>query len=610
MDRMTCPSCRRKFPIPANNAATCPACKTPIAITFRPARPAKVQDAEANKKATLFAFLTGGGVLTLLLIGAYFLATAKRSPNRPPLPPIAAAPLPNNRPPLAIAPAAEAPTTPVAEVDPMEPAKAPMPKFRPFTPADAGPLALDVPEDRKGLKKVVRDVSGVSPESVQAAIRKGVQYLATTNAAWLNQNQRLGVIALGGLTMMECKVQYNEPVLQKAADLTRALALSSDQTYDIALAILFLDRLANDRDKVLIQTLGARLIAGQESGGGFGYKCPILSPAETTQLLLFAQKTRPRPAPAPLDDADKKPEPTRGTNAPIVASDPLDPFAKGDPNKGMNADPTPAPPATDGDLVAQPPKIRPKNRLAGAGTIRLEKAPVAVASMSPRLLQIPLVANQGRDKHQLVLTFPEAAPTDHSNLQFAVLGLWVARRHGVAADRALFLADAHMRKMQLADGRWPYKEVHPSETMTCAGMMSLAMGHAAYQSHPGALAQALTNDLQIQHATRSLANYVSDPKDDATKDVPIVSVFFLWSVERVAVLFNLPTIEGKDWYGWGAQSLLKHQAANGSFATATYPGSAPQIDTCFALLFLVRSNLVQDISEYIQLQTPLPPRRK
>src|SRR4029077_7852409 len=43
---------------------------------------------------------------------------------------------------------------------------------------------------------------------------------------------------------------------------------------------------------------------------------------------------------------------------------------------------------------------------------------------------------------------------DNSNTQFAILGLWVARRHGAPVDKALAQTAAHFRGSQNADGGW------------------------------------------------------------------------------------------------------------------------------------------------------------
>src|SRR6202035_4448250 len=84
--------------------------------------------------------------------------------------------------------------------------------------------------------------------------------------------------------------------------------------------------------------------------------------------------------------------------------------------------------------------------------------------------------------------------------------------------------------------------------------------------------------------------------------MPIIDMYYLWSMERVAVLYNLPTIDGKEWYPWGAEILLNNQRSDGSWNGGGSPGSAPTVDSCFALLFLSQANLAKDLSSKLQLQ--------
>ncbi len=48
-------------------------------------------------------------------------------------------------------------------------------------------------------------------------------------------------------------------------------------------------------------------------------------------------------------------------------------------------------------------------------------------------------------------------------------------------------------------------------------------------------------------------------------------------------------------------SWSAHQANDGTWQSVPYPGRSPTVDTCFALLFLKRSNLVQDLTDNLQL---------
>jgi hypothetical protein len=72
--------------------------------------------------------------------------------------------------------------------------------------------------------------------------------------------------------------------------------------------------------------------------------------------------------------------------------------------------------------------------------------------------------------------------------------------------------------------------------------------------------------------------------------------YFLWSVERLAMCLGLQTINKKDWYSWGANILLASQANDGQWRGQFSRGGA---DTCFALLFLARSNLAKDLTAHL-----------
>jgi hypothetical protein len=59
------------------------------------------------------------------------------------------------------------------------------------------------------------------------------------------------------------------------------------------------------------------------------------------------------------------------------------------------------------------------------------------------------------------------------------------------------------------------------------------------------------------------------------------------------MVYGLKKIGNKDWYAWGSEILLANQDADGSWR-GSY--SAGGVDTCFALLFLRRSNLCGDLT--------------
>jgi len=199
---------------------------------------------------------------------------------------------------------------------------------------------------------------------------------------------------------------------------------------------------------------------------------------------------------------------------------------------------------------------------------------------------------------------------DNSNTQFALLGLWAAQRHRVPIGKSVALAEKHFRTTQDKGGTWFYSgrgNVSPWPTMTCAGLLGLAVAHGVADGQ--ASKQNPLDDPDIRRALEALASEIDRPKENRATDL-----YFLWSLERVGVLYNLSRIGGKDWYGWGRKVLLPAQQKDGSWTLGGYPGANPVVDTCFALLFLRQANLATDLSDKFRLlaaaSTTAAPARK
>jgi hypothetical protein len=133
------------------------------------------------------------------------------------------------------------------------------------------------------------------PDAMQVKINKaiddGVNYLKSTAGPWgtwaADKNHVIGYAAMPGLTLLECGVSPQSPLVQNAAVLVRLSVPRLDTTYEISLSILFLDRLGDVKDRPVIQKLALRLIAGQTPTGGWTYRCPILSDADHKELLAI-----------------------------------------------------------------------------------------------------------------------------------------------------------------------------------------------------------------------------------------------------------------------------------------------------------------------------------
>jgi len=116
---------------------------------------------------------------------------------------------------------------------------------------------------------------GPADQEIAQAIAKGVEFLKgeqSDRGEWIEQAQNqhpLGMTALAGLALLENGIAREAREISRAREIVTSLARESDQTYDLALAILFLARCQQTRSgeaDALIQALGRRLGQGDHSG--------------------------------------------------------------------------------------------------------------------------------------------------------------------------------------------------------------------------------------------------------------------------------------------------------------------------------------------------------
>jgi hypothetical protein len=200
-------------------------------------------------------------------------------------------------------------------------------------------------------------------------------------------------------------------------------------------------------------------------------------------------------------------------------------------------------------------------------------------------------------------------PADNSNTQFAILALAAARRHGLPLDFTVARMEQRFRLSERANG-WEYHWIadRPARaygSMTCVGLLGLAVGRAAAEQGPalsGKDTPTRAEDEGVSWGLKVLGAYLRDPSDfrslvgggPAVGKRRLPNQYFLWSVERVGVLCGVETIGGIDWYRWGAGPLVATQRRDGSWL-GRGSGGYPVADTCFALLFLRRSDLLPDV---------------
>jgi WD40 repeat protein len=187
-------------------------------------------------------------------------------------------------------------------------------------------------------------------------------------------------------------------------------------------------------------------------------------------------------------------------------------------------------------------------------------------------------------------------PGDNSNTQFAMLALWVARRHGLPVEPALIAVGERFHKTRLPNGSWGYlpgaasgPEGH-SPSMTCAGVLGLVLARCSDEAH--GKGWDLEADPEIQAGLAYLDRILSDKDAIDTR-----FYYFLGSLERMAVACGRKEIGGVDWYTWGARRLVEDQADDGSWPGGRYPAGG--VDTAFALLFLRKANVAGDLTEQL-----------
>lgn len=474
---------------------------------------------------------------------------------------------------------------------------------------------------------------GVDGPAVNAAIDKGINYLRKS------KNGSPGLAALAGLTLLSCGVPAEDEDVRWFAEQVRKGAPTIFQTYHVASCIWFLDKLNDPADGDLIRSLALHLIASQKPRGGWDYSMVRLTPEQQGQLLdiLRGQDGTKTAAPSQPKDSAKD------TQAEIQALE----LKLRDLSKKRTLAKTAA---ERNAFMTEMRDLMAKMRTLRGSSPRLFGTVVADLRSLPAITYVP---------GEKLAARPAAGHEDNSLTQFAVLALWAAQKHGVPAGRSLAIAEAHFRETQSGAGSWGYTRGDSirSDSMTCAGLLGLAVGRGSRLAAAGsgtATKEAdpaienglrhITQRLQAMGAKTTAGTAPADPLPDpavlqkmmtelfkkrveaktpaeqaavqqAILDLqtrmraalPVRAgglvganawgdLYFLWSLERMAVVYDLRTIGGYDWYAFGAPRIVAAQRPDGSWSA----GHQGVPDTCFALLFLKRTNVVQTLTVALQ----------
>jgi hypothetical protein len=130
-------------------------------------------------------------------------------------------------------------------------------------------------------------------------------------------------------------------------------------------------------------------------------------------------------------------------------------------------------------------------------------------------------------------------------------------------------------------------------SMTCAGLLGIAIGHASDVKRAGKV--NMMKDPQVKGGLAYLEAVINGK---APEGKPGQMYYFLWSLERMAVVYDAKKIGQTDWYTWGAKRLLDKQGGSGAWHGDYAEGGC---DTCFALLFLKKVNVIEGTQEFMRL---------
>jgi hypothetical protein len=384
---------------------------------------------------------------------------------------------------------------------------------------------------------------------------------------WGTPSANTGAVALAGLTLLHCGVPADDRAVQRAAAVVRADRPKLTFTYSLALSLLFLDRLGDAADQDLVRGLALQLIGGQNVTGGWTYDCPLLAAAQQEPLLGQLQKGSYTPGGAAAISTDNSN--TQFATLALWAAR----------RHGVPAEP-------------------------------------ALAEVERRFRASQRPDGSWRYWHSQADT-----PLPDSTTCAGLLGLAVGRvtRKAVAAkeparDEALdnglrFLSRTVGKKALLSEEERARRQKDTALLDRLLRRVAQVQKAAAPGAAPGAAPPAL-NERDLQELTELARQMTAldNPKEGTILQGALMGanavgdLYFLWSLERVAVIYDLQAIGGRDWYQWGAEIIVPTQKEDGSWSDR-WPGVP---DTCFALLFLRRANLASDLTYELRTRKVVP----
>jgi len=191
---------------------------------------------------------------------------------------------------------------------------------------------------------------------------------------------------------------------------------------------------------------------------------------------------------------------------------------------------------------------------------------------------------------------PGASGSDHSNTQYAVLGLREAAFAGIPTSRKGWeLTRQHWIKAQSANGGWGYQagDGNSSGTMSVAGIASLVMADSMLPDDSNVGADGLPDCCRDEARNEALERGLNWLRSHFAVGHNVGNgaiggvLYYLYGLERAGRLSGLRFFGNHDWFREGAAFLIRGQSQAEGFWVGSGAGETePIVGTSFALLFL------------------------
>jgi hypothetical protein len=463
----------------------------------------------------------------------------------------------------------------------------------------------------------------VDDEKVKDAVSKAVQYLKENYASSSGPVNPGGKqtttgtddagIALCGAALLEANVPADDPVIVEIAKIIREASIDQTKTYSLALDIIFLDKLSDEIDTLLIQSMAARLILGQSAQGAWSDSCPALESAEIERLK------------AKLKDA-----PPRGlgkgsqTGVELDGRPALDSKIEEMLNKGAKSGSGNDKAAGPANMQSSDDNLNTQFALMALWTARRHGVPVEASLQHVEKHFRSTVVNNGWALQYRQGATPTPAMTCAGMLGITV-GLGVkgekylkahsgsgSKPKETAKDTPKALPNPHSDRFIQVPIQYLTSAINPPSRGGAPGRPGLpgppglpggpgmagrpggseALGRPGSSGGPGAGIGGGAGGARggFGGPPGGFGGPPGGPAGGGSNDMR-EDLHLLWSLEQISLVLGQKRFGKLDWNNWGAEWLVEHQNTNGSWIG--HWGDVA--DTAFGLMFLSQANLLRDL---------------